>query len=58
MECLVLEDSFYGVLAAKAARMYCIAVPDHENKNNPKFVIADLICDSLHDAVTAFSNRQ
>ncbi len=39
--CLVLEDSFNGLLAAKAAKMKCILVPDPSNFNNEKFVIAD-----------------
>lgn len=40
-KCLVLEDSFNGILAAKAARMKCIAVPDKEHFDEPRFVIAD-----------------
>lgn len=39
--CLVLEDSFNGLLAAKSAKMKCILVPDPSNFNNEKFVIAD-----------------
>ncbi len=46
MECLVFEDSFNGVLAGKSARMITVAVPEYEN---PKFIIADLILDSLED---------
>src|ERR1035441_9834673 len=44
---LVLEDSPSGVLAAKAAKMKCIAVPDPETKNHPFIQIADLVIDSL-----------
>ncbi len=46
-ECLVLEDSINGVIAAKAARMKVIAVPDAHQINNPAFSIADAILPSL-----------
>jgi len=47
--CLVLEDSFAGVLAAKAARMKCIAVPEAGERGDPRFVIADRILGSLEE---------
>ncbi len=47
--CLVFEDSFNGVLAAKAAKMKCIAVPSETLKNDKRSCIADLIIDSLED---------
>jgi sugar-phosphatase len=48
-ECLAVEDSFNGVLAAKAARMKCVAVPDPAQRRDPRFVIADAVLDSLAD---------
>ncbi len=48
-DCLVFEDSLNGVIAAKAARMKVIAVPEHSNTYNPKIVVADKIIDSLTD---------
>ncbi len=42
--CLVLEDSLNGVIAAKAARMTCVAVPE---KPDPRFAIADRVLGSL-----------
>ncbi|BAZ43721.1 hypothetical protein NIES4102_07220 [Chondrocystis sp. NIES-4102] len=48
-ECLALEDSLNGVLAAKAAQMKCIAVPETLEYNNPKFAIADVILKSLKE---------
>ncbi len=46
---IVLEDSLNGVIAAKAARMTCIAVPEAANYDNPKFNIADLLLSSLEE---------
>ena len=45
--CLALEDSLNGVLAAKAAQMKCIAIPEAIQQNNPKFAIADTVLKSL-----------
>jgi sugar-phosphatase len=45
--CLVFEDSYNGILAAKRAGMKVVAVPYPENLNNPDFKIADLIIPSL-----------
>jgi HAD superfamily hydrolase (TIGR01509 family) len=46
---LVFEDAPSGVLAAKAAKMYCIAVPEPETKHHPFIQTADLIIDSLEE---------
>ncbi len=56
-DCIVLEDSLNGILAAKSAKMQCIAIPDLENKNNSKYIIADEICDSLIEAIPLIENR-
>ena len=40
-ECLAVEDSLNGVLAAEAARMSCVAVPELAQRNDPRFTIAD-----------------
>lgn len=45
--CLALEDSPAGVLAAKAARMTCIAIPPHELQDDPRYCIADLQLPSI-----------
>lgn len=47
-DCLVFEDSFNGVLAAKAAKMKCIAVPEKKNLSDKRFCIADLVLESLN----------
>ena len=45
--CVVFEDSMFGVVAAKAARMACIAVPDDHQKGDPRYVLADATLDTL-----------
>lgn len=47
--CLAIEDSPSGVLAAKAAKMKCIAIPEKENRDNSFIQIADVILNSLEE---------
>ncbi|CAN5764520.1 hexitol phosphatase HxpB [soil metagenome] len=47
--CLVLEDSFNGLIAAKAAQMKCIAVPEKGSFHQTRFDIADLKLSSLKE---------
>lgn len=47
--CLAFEDSPNGVLAAKAAKMKCVVVPDEAMKGNKIFSLADITIDSLED---------
>ncbi len=47
--CLVWEDAPAGVLAAKAASMACVAVPEPGQGGHPAFGLADLVVDSLLD---------
>jgi mannitol-1-/sugar-/sorbitol-6-/2-deoxyglucose-6-phosphatase len=47
--CLAFEDSFIGLLAAKAARMKVVAVPEKENADDEKLIIADAILFSLKE---------
>jgi sugar-phosphatase len=47
LECLCLEDSFNGMIAAKAARMKCIVVPEASVFNQDKWLAADLKIPSL-----------
>ncbi len=45
--CLVWEDAPAGVLAAKAASMACVAVPESGEGHHPAFGLADVVLDSL-----------
>jgi sugar-phosphatase len=48
-QCVALEDSPNGVLAAKAAAMYCIAVPDPYLADDPRMRAADITIPTLLD---------
>jgi sugar-phosphatase len=45
--CLAIEDSLPGVLAAKAARMRCVAMPESRARHDPRFSLADATLGSL-----------
>lgn len=47
-DCLVIEDSLNGIIAAKAARMKVIAIPEKTHKLDDKFIIADKILSNLN----------
>lgn len=47
LQCLAFEDSFNGLIAAKAARMTCVAIPVREQGHLPKWGAADLKLNSL-----------
>ncbi len=48
-ECICFEDSFNGVIAAKAARMKCVVVPAYEQQQLTKWSAADLKISSLQN---------
>ncbi len=48
-ECICFEDSFNGLIAAKAAGMKCVVVPAAHDSNKPKFSAADLKISSLQN---------
>lgn len=55
-ECIVIEDSFFGIKAAKSAGMKCVAVTNSYPKE--KLKEADLIIDSLSiDDIEVFLNN-
>lgn len=47
--CLVFEDSLTGVIAAKAARMRCVCVPEVHPPPDPRFALADCCLGSLEE---------
>jgi sugar-phosphatase len=49
IQCLVFEDAAAGVLAAKAARMMCVAVPDKDDAGKVEFSLADKVLSSLEE---------
>jgi HAD superfamily hydrolase (TIGR01509 family) len=55
--CIVVEDSFNGLIAAKAARMKTIVVPMHSQWNETRFDIADMKLKSMKDFSEAHWNR-
>ncbi len=54
LECIVIEDSINGVIAAKAAFMSVIALPEHDNINNHKFSIADYKLNNMQEVLKLF----
>lgn len=55
--CVVWEDAPAGVLAAKAARMACVAVPEEAERSHRDVAIADAVLDSLEQADDALLDR-
>jgi HAD superfamily hydrolase (TIGR01509 family) len=46
--CVAIEDSVNGIIAAKAARMACVAIPAPELRGDRRLGIADAVVESLH----------
>jgi mannitol-1-/sugar-/sorbitol-6-/2-deoxyglucose-6-phosphatase len=46
-ECICFEDSFNGMIAAKAARMKCVVIPAPQQQQHPKWSAADLRISAL-----------
>ncbi|UYQ91665.1 hexitol phosphatase HxpB [Chitinophaga horti] len=49
LECVAFEDSVTGMTAAKAARMKVVVVPEHHNRNDKRYALADIQLNSLLD---------
>ncbi len=47
--CICFEDSFNGMIAAKAARMKCVVVPARNQQQQPRWAAADLKLSSLQN---------
>lgn len=50
-ECLVIEDSFNGIIAAKASQMQVVAVPDGDHIHHKGFYAADYRALSMYDVL-------
>lgn len=48
-KCLVIEDSFNGVLAGLAAKMKVVCIPEKTHHPNPKLAVADFHFESMSD---------
>ncbi|HKH49370.1 MAG TPA: hexitol phosphatase HxpB [Thermoanaerobaculia bacterium] len=55
--CVALEDSPNGVLAAKAAGMKCIAIPEPVLRHDPRLARADVLIESLTEVDADLLNR-
>lgn len=49
LQCLAFEDSVNGMIAAKAARMKAVVVPEPHHQHDKRFALADLKLNSLLD---------
>lgn len=49
LQCICFEDSVYGMVAAKAARMKCVAIPAASQRTDKRFGLADLTLNSLQE---------
>ena len=47
VDCFCFEDSFYGLIAAKAARMKCVVVPHIDSQHQLRWGAADIVLNSL-----------
>ena len=55
--CLAIEDSFFGLISAKAARMKVVALPDPSDYEDPRFGAADLRIRSLREINDEFFEK-
>jgi mannitol-1-/sugar-/sorbitol-6-/2-deoxyglucose-6-phosphatase len=51
---LAIEDSVNGMIAAKAARMACVVIPDDHNASDPRFGLADAKLSSVNELDEVF----
>ncbi|MFZ1784573.1 MAG: hexitol phosphatase HxpB [Ferruginibacter sp.] len=56
-QCICFEDSFNGMIAAKAAKMHCVVVPSMHDSKNPVWEAADLKISTLRNFNGLLLNR-
>lgn len=53
-QCIVIEDSLNGVIAARAAQMKVVAVPEPGHQHKEKFIVADHVFADMHPVLALF----
>lgn len=57
LQCIAFEDSVTGMVAAKAARMKAVVVPEENKRNDTRFSLADIKLNSLLEFNEEVLNR-
>jgi sugar-phosphatase len=57
LKCLVIEDSFTGVLAGKAARMDVAVIPEKTHEADKRFVIADFEFETMSQLLQELTTK-
>jgi sugar-phosphatase len=55
-KCLVIEDSFNGVISGLAARMKVVCIPEKTHFPNPKLELADFKFETMHQLLESFKD--
>jgi HAD superfamily hydrolase (TIGR01509 family) len=53
--CLVIEDSFNGIISAKAARMHVVCIPEKTHEPDPRLKIADFEYETMEVMLSCLS---
>lgn len=56
IKCLVIEDSLTGIIAAKAAKMKVVCIPEKTHLPDPKLILADFHFENMLDLLNQFKN--
>jgi sugar-phosphatase len=55
-KCLVVEDSYNGIISGLSARMKVVCIPEKTHFPNPKLALADFQFDSMQEFLNEISN--
>ena len=56
-KCLVIEDSFNGVISGKAAKMDVVCIPEKTHEPNMKLNVADYLFDDMTEMLQEIKNE-